>query len=133
MKKNPASSSRRAFLKTAALATGGLTIVPRHVLGRGFVPPSDKLHLAAIGAGGKGWSDMRNAYNNGAENVVALCDVDTERAARAREAWPKAAFYKDFRRMLEEMKDSIDAVTISTPDHVHGIAAMTAMQLGIDV
>ena len=133
MKKNPASSSRRAFLKTAALATGGLTIVPRHVLGRGFVPPSDKLNLAAIGAGGKGWSDIRNAYNNGAENVVALCDVDTERAARAREAWPKAAFYKDFRRMLEEMKDSIDAVTISTPDHVHGIAAMTAMQLGMDV
>jgi len=133
VKKNPASTSRRAFLKTAALATGGLTIVPRHVLGRGFVPPSDKLNLAAIGAGGKGWSDMRNAFNNGAENVVALCDVDTERAARAREAWPKAAFYKDFRRMLEEMKDSIDAVTISTPDHVHGIAAMTAMQLGIDV
>ena len=133
MKKNPATSSRRDFLKTAALATGGVAIVPRHVLGRGFIPPSDKLNLAAIGAGGKGWIDIRNAANDGANNVVALCDIDTEMAARAREAWPKAAFYKDFRRMLEEMKDSIDAVTVSTPDHVHGVAAMTAMQLGMDV
>ena len=133
MEKNPASSSRRAFLKTTTLAAGGLTIVPRHVLGRGFIPPSDKLNLAAIGAGGKGWSDIRNAYNDGAENVVALCDIDSARAVRARQKWPTAAYYKDFRRMLEEMKDSIDAVTISAPDHIHGIAAMTAMQLGMDV
>jgi len=133
MKKKPATSSRRDFLKTTTLIAGGVTIVPRHVLGRGFIPPSDKLQLAAIGAGGKGWSDISHAYNNGAEEVVALCDVDTRSAQQACETWPKAAFYKDFRRMLEEMKDSIDAVTISTPDHVHGIAAMTALQLGIDV
>ena len=131
--KKPSTTSRRSFLKTTALLGGGLTIVPRHVLGRGFIPPSDKLNLAAIGAGGKGWSDIRNAFNNGAENVVALCDIDDQRAGEAREKWPKAAFYKDFRRMLEAEKDTIDAVTISTPDHVHGIAAMTAMQLGMDV
>ena len=63
-------------------------------------------------------------------NVVALCDVDTSQAQRATEKFPKAKFYKDFRIMLEEMRDTIDAVTVSTPDHVHGIAAMSAMQLG---
>lgn len=104
-------------------------IVPRHVLGKGFIPPSDKLNLASIGAGGKGWGDIRNAYNQGAENVVALCDIDHKRCDSAIKAFPGAKLYKDFRVMLEEMKE-IDAVTISTPDHVHGIAAMAAMQLG---
>lgn len=120
-------------MKKGALAAAGFTIVPRHVLGRGYIPPSDKLNLASIGAGGKGFSDIRNAWNNGAENVVALCDVDTKRSSQALELWPNAKRYKDFRRMFEEMGDSIDAVTISAPDHVHGIAAMAAMQLGIHV
>lgn len=133
MAKRKESTSRRDFMKTGALAAGSFFIVPRHVLGKGYIPPSDKLNLAAIGAGGKGWSDIRNAWNEGAENVVALCDVDTKRSSAAREKWPKAKFYKDFRVMLEEMKDEIDAVTISTPDHVHGIAARTAMELGMHV
>ena len=117
-------------MQSATAGAAGFMIVPRHVLGRGFTPPSDKLNLAAIGAGGKGFSDLRNAWNEGKENVVALADVDTVNAKRAREKWPKAKFYKDFRVMLDEMADSIDAVTISTPDHVHAIAAMAAMQLG---
>lgn len=133
MAKRKDNTSRRDFMKTGALAAGSFFIVPRHVLGKGFVPPSDKLNLAAIGAGGKGWSDIRNAWNEGAENVVALCDVDTQRSARAREQWPKAKFYKDFRVMLEEMKDDIDAVTISAPDHVHAASAMAAMELGMHV
>lgn len=130
MKPKQESTSRRKFIKSTAVTAGGIMIVPRHVLGKGFIPPSDKLNLASIGAGGKGWSDIRNAYNDGAENVVALCDIDSARCSRATEAWPKAKLYNDFRVMLEEMKDTIDAVTISTPDHVHGVAAMTAMQLG---
>lgn len=121
---------RRRFLKTGAMAAAGAMIVPRHVLGGpGYVAPSDKLNLAAIGAGGKGFSDIRNAFNDGKENVVALCDVDSKSASRAVELWPNATFYNDFRKMLEEQKD-IDAVTISTPDHTHAVAAMTAMQLG---
>lgn len=130
MKPKQASTSRRKFIKSTAVAAGGIMIVPRHVLGKGFIPPSDKLNLATIGAGGKGWSDIRNAYNNGAENVVGICDIDTARCANAISTWPKAKLYSDFRVMLEEMKDTIDAVTISTPDHVHGVAAMTAIQLG---
>ena len=130
MKEKTTDTTRRKFLKTGALATGGLFIVPRHVLGRGYIPPSDKLNLAAIGAGGKGRSDILNAYNKGKENVVALCDIDTAQSKESRDKFSKAAFYKDFRIMLEEMADDIDAVTISAPDHIHGIAAMSAMQLG---
>lgn len=129
-----AFGTRRNFIKTAGTAGAGFIIVPRHVLGgKGFIAPSDKLNIAAIGAGGKGWSDIRNAWNDGAENVVALCDVDSARSKGARERFPEAAFYKDFRVMLDEMKDDIDAVTISAPDHIHGVAAMSAMQLGMHV
>lgn len=124
------SVNRRKFLKTGAAVATGAMIVPRHVLGGpGYIAPSDKLNIAAIGAGGKGFGDIRNAYNEGKENVVALCDVDKKMAERSIKLWPNAKFYSDFRRMLEENKD-IDAVTISTPDHTHAVAAMTAMQLG---
>ncbi len=105
-------------------------IVPRHVLGRGYIPPSDKINLAAIGAGGKGTSDIRHAWNEGSENVVALCDIDSERCGDSRERFPDAKLYTDFRRMFDEMGSDIDAVTISAPDHIHGVAAMTAMELG---
>ncbi|RMG74849.1 MAG: gfo/Idh/MocA family oxidoreductase [Bacteroidetes bacterium] len=125
--------SRRQFMRNSALAAAGFTIVPRHVLGRGFTAPSDKLNIAAIGAGGKGFSDIRNAFNKGSDNVVALADIDENRCEEARKLFPKAKYYKDFRLMLEEMKDTIDAVTISTPDHTHAVAAMAAMQLGMHV
>ena len=133
MEKNQLTNTRRAFLKKSAIVGGGFFIVPRHVLGKGYIPPSDKLNIAAIGAGGKGRSDIKNAYNKGAENVVALCDVDEHQAKASRKKFKKAKFYKDFRVMLEKMKNDIDAVTISTPDHVHGVAAMAAMQLGMHV
>lgn len=120
---------RRDFLKTGALAASSFFIVPRHVLGKGFTAPSDKLNLAAVGAGGKGTSDIFNAYNNGKENVVALCDIDVNQCKRSIERFPKAKIYADFREMFEKQKD-IDAVTVSTPDHMHGIVAMTAMQHG---
>ncbi len=126
-------NSRRSFIKSSALAAGAFFIVPRHVLGKGYTAPSDKLNLAAIGAGGKGTSDIFNAYNNGANNVVALCDVDFGQAAKSVERFPNAKRYSDFRKMFEEMGKSIDGVTISAPDHIHGIAAMAAMQNGIHV
>jgi predicted dehydrogenase len=130
MKNQTPESSRRDFLKKAALVAGSFYIVPRHVLGKGFIAPSDKLNIAAIGAGGKGSSDIANAWNNGAENVVALCDVDWNRAKNSITKWPDAKKYKDYRKMFDEMGKGIDAVTISTPDHQHAVAAMAAMQLG---
>src|ERR1700737_5238253 len=65
--------SRRTFLRDVATASAALTIVPRHVLGRGFVPPSDLLNIAGIGVGGMG---RANLINLASQNIVALCDVD---------------------------------------------------------
>ncbi|MGC1243283.1 MAG: Gfo/Idh/MocA family oxidoreductase, partial [Chryseosolibacter sp.] len=123
-------SSRRKFIKQSMVASS-IFIVPRHVLGGvGFTAPSDQLVLAAIGAGGKGASDIKNASVNGRERIAALCDVDFSGSAkRSVENFPKAKLYNDYRVMLEQEKD-IDAVTISTPDHVHGPAAAFAMQRG---
>jgi predicted dehydrogenase len=131
MSKQPENStSRREFVKGAATVAAGVMIVPRHVLGGpGYTAPSDKLNIASIGAGGKGHSDILRAWNDGKENVVALCDIDREHAKRSDELWPKATWYSDFRVMLDKQKD-IDAVTISTPDHTHTVAAMAAMQMG---
>lgn len=123
-------TNRRSFIRTGVLASS-IFIVPRHVLGGvGYTPPSDQLNLAAIGAGGKGTSDILHASVKGRERVVALCDVDFSGSAkRSIENFPKAKRYNDYRVMLEQEKD-IDAVTISTPDHVHGPAAAFAMQRG---
>ncbi|MEO1011190.1 MAG: Gfo/Idh/MocA family oxidoreductase [Bacteroidota bacterium] len=126
-------TSRRSFIKKSALASS-IFIVPRHVLGGpGYLAPSDRLNLAAIGAGGKGRSDIMNASVQGREKVVALCDVDFSGSAKSSvEAFPKAKLYHDYREMLDKEK-GIDAVTISTPDHVHGPAAAFAMERGIHV
>ena len=128
--KMKADSSRRKFIKQSVIASS-FFIVPRHVLGgSGFTAPSDQLVLAAIGAGGKGTSDIMNSSVNGREKVVALCDVDFSGSAkRSVENFPKAKQYNDYRVMLDQEKD-IDAVTISTPDHVHAPAAVFAMQRG---
>ena len=128
--KNKQTNSRRKFIKSSAVAGGAFMIVPRYVLGKGYTAPSDKLNLVAIGSGGKGFGDIKNSYDNGVNNVVALCDVDTKAAVRAQTLFPKAKFFKDFRVMLEKMNKDIDAVTVSTPDHVHGVAAMSAISLG---
>ena len=125
--------SRRSFIKKGAMASS-IFFVPRHVLGGvGYTAPSDRLNIAAIGAGGKGASDIRNASVGGREKVVALCDVDFSGSAKKSvELFPKAKLYADFREMLDKEK-GIDAVTISTPDHVHGPAAAYAMERGINV
>ncbi|HWK07159.1 MAG TPA: Gfo/Idh/MocA family oxidoreductase [Puia sp.] len=122
--------SRRDFLRDASLAATGFFIVPRHVLGKGFVAPSDRLAVAAIGAGGKGADDLRNFYGSGKVDVVGLCDVDDRQAAGSVKKYPKAKYYKDFREMLEKEHKNIDAVSVSTPDNVHAVATLAAMQLG---
>lgn len=122
------STTRRQFVKTAASSVFALTVVPRHVLGGpDHIPPSEKLNIAAVGCGGKGESDIRGVATG--NNIVALCDVDEQRAHNTFKRFPKAKRYKDWRVMLEKEK-TIDAVTVSTPDHVHGPAALAAIQLG---
>ena len=122
--------SRRKFIRNSAVAGAGFFIVPRHVIGRGFIAPSDKLRIAGIGAGGKGTSDLAEFAKSPNVSIVALCDVDDRQAVKSRQSFPNAPYYKDFRVMLEKEKNNIDACSISTPDHTHAVATMAAMQLG---
>ncbi len=122
---------RRDFLTSSVATAGMLTILPRHVLGGpGYTAPSDKLNVAAIGVGGKGWVNITNTYNKGSGNIVALCDVDNRMAERARKKWDQATYYKDYREMLDQEDANIDAVIVSTPDHMHAVMALDAMKRG---
>ncbi len=130
--KNPISVStdRRTFLKTLGLAAAGLTIVPRHVLGKGFIAPSDTLYIAGIGAGGKGTSDLTGFAASPNARIATFCDVDSRMIKDSINNFPKAKIYTDFREMLEKEHKGIDAVSVSTPDHTHAVATMAAMSLG---
>ena len=118
--------SRRSFIKSSSLASTGLIFIP------GFLKnsPNNRLNVAVIGVGGRGkanWSKIPK------ENIVALCDVDDNRAASGYEMFPKVKKFKDFRVMFDQMAKEIDAVIITTPDHTHFAATMIAMELGIHV
>jgi predicted dehydrogenase len=127
---NLKDNSRRKFIKNASLAAASFYIVPRHVLGRGYTAPSDKLNIAAIGAGGKGADDINHFFASGKANIAVLCDVDDRQSAGSRKKFPNAKYYKDYREMLDKEKNNIDACSVSIPDHNHAVAAMAAMQLG---
>ncbi|MCA0228836.1 MAG: Gfo/Idh/MocA family oxidoreductase [Bacteroidetes bacterium] len=126
----PHANSRRDFLKASSVAATSFFIVPRHVLGKGFIAPSDKLNIAGIGVGGKGKSDLASFANSPNVNIVALCDVDDRQAVESRTRFSKATYYKDFREMLAKEHKNIDACSISTPDNTHAVATLAAMQLG---
>src|SRR4026207_271263 len=107
MKNEQTRKTRRDFLKDTSLAAAGFFIVPRHVLGRGFIPPSDKLNIAGIGVGGKAEVNLPYAYNNGSDNIVTLCDVDDRMAVNARKKWPNAPYYRDYRQLLDREAKNI--------------------------
>src|SRR5512136_1679832 len=102
------SLSRRELVGTAA-AVAAFTFVPRHVLGAAGQPSANnKLNVAGIGVGGQGGGDIDQLSKDGA-NIVALCDVDEERAAGTLKKLPNARRYKDFRQMLDKEDKNIDA------------------------
>lgn len=118
--------SRRQFLQYGS-TVAALTLIPRTVFGApGLAPPSERLNVAVIGAGGRGADNIQELKT---ENIVALCDVDWERAAATFKAFPQASRHRDFRVMLEKEK-GIEAVVVATPDHTHAVATMAALQLG---
>jgi len=129
MKNNKNSEiSRREFIGNTAKAAAVFSVIPSHVVsGLGYKAPSDKLNIAGIGIGGMGATNLRNLES---ENIVALCDVDWDYSARVFEKYPNAKKYWDWRKMYDEMEDSIDAVVIATADHTHGIIAGHAITLG---
>ncbi len=123
--------SRRHFIKKAALSAAAVSIVPRFVLGGpGYIAPSDTLYIAGIGVGGKGTSDLTGFAKNPKAKISFLCDVDDRQAIESKKNFPKAKYYKDFRVLLDKEAKDIDAVSVSTADHTHAVAAMAAMQRG---
>jgi predicted dehydrogenase len=130
--------TRRDMLAMSA-AAGSFTFLPSRALGRaGFVAPSDKLNIAFIGIGITGWTNIRQLAS---QNVVGLCDVDwrtpaelgsraDDMASATVQKYPNVKRYDDWRIMLHEMDKEIDAVVVSTSDHTHAVAALTAMKMG---
>jgi predicted dehydrogenase len=126
MRNNP-RLTRREFVGAAA-AAATVAIVPRHAVAQsGKTPPSEKLRIAAIGVGGQGGGDLQNLSG---ENIVALCDVDLNRAAGSLKRWPAAKQFRDFRKMFDAIEKQIDAGLVATPDHCHAVAAMAAIKRG---
>jgi predicted dehydrogenase len=118
--------TRRDWLKQSALVTG-LVAAPAIVRGQNL---NSRLQLASIGSDGKGLSDIKAMVTHDQQQYVAFCDVDLKRTAAVRQISPETPIYQDFREMLAEKSDEIDAVTVSTPDHMHAYCAISAMQLG---
>ncbi len=122
--------SRRYFfygsLLAGAVPVAGFGSTP-NLKFMGYKSPMEKLNIAGIGAGGKGYSDLMGCAT---ENIVALCDPDAKRAGRTFERFPDAPRYTDFRKLFDKEAKNIDAVIVATPDHMHGTITMWAMERG---
>jgi predicted dehydrogenase len=121
--------SRRSFLKTASLASAAVSFpaIMRSQDGVSKQSPNNKLNVACIGVGGRGRAAVMGLKD---ENFVAFCDVDEVRAAQSFKEYPDVPKFNDFRQMFDKLGSTIDAVTVSTPDHMHYPIAMAAMSLG---
>ncbi len=124
------SNSRRKFIRNSAVAGAGFFIVPRHVIGRGFIAPSDKLRIAGIGAGGKGESDLSEFAKSPNVNIVALCDVDDRQAVKSDNHFRMQHTIKISGKCWRKKKIILMPCSVSTPDHTHAVATIAAMQLG---
>ncbi len=120
----PRTTSRRSFLRYS-LAAGLVVPLTSRRLSHAAAA-IEQVHIGCIGVGGKGWSDMQETSQG--QQIVAICDIDEQRLAKAAELFPQAKRYTDWRKLLEQ--NDIDAVTISTPDHTHAPATFSAIELG---
>jgi hypothetical protein len=128
--------TRRDFIKSTSILAA--TAVTAPYFGRGQ-SAGDRINVACVGVGGKGDSDSSQAFGVGG-NIVAVCDVDAGTLTKKDEQFKKQATtenrtydakkYSDWRKMFDEMGDKIDAVTVSTPDHLHGLITMRALKMG---
>lgn len=123
------TSSRRRFLQTAAGTALAAPYLGWKSTASGQSPAKD-LRFANFGAGGRAWSDLTAMAKVENTTLVAAADVDTVRSANFHKTYPDTPFYTDWRKLLDEKADEIDAVVIGTPDHMHAPIAMAAMQLG---
>jgi predicted dehydrogenase len=115
---------KRDFLKSSA-ALASMVMIPSSI----WSMKRSKIRIAQIGVGGMGAEDLNSMSSHSSADIVSLCDIDSMALDKARKIHPKAKGYSDYRVMLEEMKDQIDAVLVSTPDHTHAPASIMAMNL----
>jgi predicted dehydrogenase len=121
-------STRREFIKKATVVASGITILPSTVIsGLGHKAPSDKMNIVGIGIGGKGHANLKGMAT---ENIIGLCDVDWKYADGTFKEFPRAKRYWDWRKMFDELGNSIDGVMVATSDHTHAVIAATALTLG---
>lgn len=122
--------NRRRFIKTTAVAGAAGVGFFASSLPRESRAANEQVAFGCIGIGGKGSSDSQDAQKNG--DIVAICDIDDGRldGAGKKEGFTQAKKFNDWRKMLDEMADSLDAITVSTPDHSHGVAAGASIAAG---
>ena len=113
---------RRSFIKKSSALAAGWLVAPGIIRAQENKP---KLNIGLIGLSGKGASNLAGVLS---ENIVALCDVDENNAVKARSAHPNAKFFQDYRKLID-LKE-LDAIVVSTPDHVHAVQAIAVMQSG---
>ncbi|MEZ6122961.1 MAG: Gfo/Idh/MocA family oxidoreductase [Planctomycetaceae bacterium] len=118
--------NRRNFLQASVAATATLA-APAILRAQNL---NSRLQLAGIGCEGKGWSDIHEMSTHSQTNFVGFCDVDLSRTDNVRKLNPDAPVYQDFREMLTDLGDKVDAVTVSTPDHMHAFIGLDAMRRG---
>ena len=127
---------RRHFIKKSALLSSTV-LVPVLNACKSIVSNIDtsnnkypgRIRSAHIGVGGMGLEDLKAISSHVSVDVTALCDVDSNYLEIAHDMFPKAKIYKDYRVMLKELRNVIDAVVISTPDHTHAPASLMAMEM----
>ena len=117
---------KRDFLKTSIVAAS-TAFIPQSI--SAMVKTGNKLRTAHIGVGGMGAADLASIASHPDVEVVGLCDVDSNAISKASKSFPNAKTFKDYRLMLKEMSNDIDAVVVSTPDHTHAPASIMAMEM----
>ncbi|MFP6649301.1 MAG: Gfo/Idh/MocA family oxidoreductase, partial [Pirellulaceae bacterium] len=112
-------TNRRQFLQASTAAGVGYWVAGG-VQAKESTSALETINFGCIGVGGKGQSDSNDTARHG--NVAAICDIDDNNLGKAAARWPKARKFNDYRKMIEEFGDSLDAVTVSIPDHSHAPA-----------
>lgn len=120
-------STRRQFVQQCAVGAGALLAAPAFLRAEN---QARQLHVACVGVNGMGFSDLSNIGSHPAVRFVGFCDIDANRFDRADPAFPGVPHFTDFREMFATLGDTVDAVSVSTPDHMHAMVALTALRAG---
>lgn len=125
-------NSPRVFTRRSFLKTGGATALAAPFITRGLLAqsPNSILRHASFGASGQAWSDLKELTKFKEVKLVAVAEVDLNRAVELKKKFPDVTIYQDWRKLLDKEAKNLDSVNVSTPDHMHAVMGVSAMQLG---